>query len=110
MAAQGRRATRLSVQKQEASVKIQEESFGQKVQKKYDMGIDAQLAMAEQISFGVLDGASFLGSADCVAAMEGVVYYGFEVLAYREVYDPRNTMKAVIYAQKLSEQVTLFYA
>lgn len=74
-----------------------------------DTGIDEVLDMAEQFSFGFLDGASFLGSPDCVAAMEGVVFYGFKVAEYRNVYDPRNTMKAVIYGQKLSEQSSLFY-
>ena len=76
---------------------------------KQDTGVDEVLDMAEQFSFGFLDGASFLGSPDCVAAMEGVVFYGFKVAEYREVYNPKNTMKAVIYGQKLSEQSSLFY-
>jgi hypothetical protein len=87
-----------------------EQTYNDKVhQLKQDTGIDEQLALAESFSFGFLDGASFLGSVDCTNSMNGVVFYGFLVLEYRNVYNPSSTMKAVIYSQKLSEQVTLFY-
>lgn len=65
--------------------------------------IDEMLPYVQEFSYGFLDGASFLGSPSCVAAMEGCIYYFFLVLDNRNVYLPSESMKAVIYAQKLSE-------
>ena len=39
----------------------------------------------EDFLFGFLDGASFLGNQQCLSAMEGVIFYGFEIVKYREV-------------------------
>lgn len=37
----------------------------------------------ENFAFGFLDGATFLGSEDCISSMEGIVYYAFKVYQYR---------------------------
>lgn len=76
---------------------------------KGDQGLDATLYDTQEFAYGFLEGASFLGSPDCVTSMEGTVYYGFLVLANRNVYLPSESMKAVIYTQKTSEQISLVY-
>ena len=58
--------------------------------------LEAEFVDLENFLLGYLDGASFLGNSSCTSAMNGVIYYVFEVIKYREVYLPSNTMKAVI--------------
>jgi hypothetical protein len=66
--------------------------------------------MLEKFLTGFLAGSSFVGNEQCTAALSGMIFYGFEVVRNREVYDPRKTMKAVIATQKLTEQQSLFSA
>jgi hypothetical protein len=39
-----------------------------------------------------------------------MIYYGFEVVKYREIYNPSKIMKAGIALQKFQEQQALFSA
>lgn len=63
----------------------------------------------ENFLFGFLSGSTFLGNAQCVSSMNVIIYQAFEIMKYREVYNPAFTMKAVIAAQKLQEGLSLFY-
>ncbi len=69
-----------------------------------------ELDMLEKFLTGFLSGSSFVGNAQCTAALQGMIFYGFEVVRNREVYNPRKTMKAVISTQKFTEQQSLFSA
>jgi hypothetical protein len=55
-----------------------------------------ELDMLEKFLTGFLTGSSFVGNEQCTASLMGMIFYGFEVVRNREVYDPRKTMKAVI--------------
>lgn len=68
------------------------------------------MVMLEDFLTGFIDGSSYSGSADCQAAMDGIIHYGIMVIENREVYNPSQTMKAAIALQKLQEQTSLFYA
>jgi hypothetical protein len=57
--------------------------------------------LLENLIMGILDAATFLGNPKCLGVMSGITYQFFEVVKYREVYNPKNTMKAVIAGQKL---------
>ena len=67
-----------------------------------------ELGMIEDALNGFLAGTSFSGNQKCQAAMQGCIYYAFEVIYNRNVADPAQVMKAVIAAQKLQAQTTLF--
>lgn len=58
---------------------------------------------------GFLSGSSFIGNQDCVNSLNGITYYGLELVQYGKVYNPTNTFKFTIAAQKLTERTTLFY-
>jgi len=66
--------------------------------------------MLEDFLTGFLTGSSFTGNLQCKNALKGAIYYGFEVVKNREIYNPAKIMKATIAAQKLQEQQSLFYA
>jgi len=75
-----------------------------------DMSNDfPELIMLEQFLTGFLKGSAF-GGSQCNAALQGLIYYGFEVIQYREIYLPKNVMKANIAIQKLQEAAGLFSA
>lgn len=69
-----------------------------------------ELIILEQFLTGFLQGSSFAGNGQCNAALQGMIYYGFEVVKYREVYNPTKVMKAGIALQKFQEQQALFSA
>jgi hypothetical protein len=69
-----------------------------------------ELIMLEQFLTGFLQGSSFAGNGQCNAALQGMIYYGFEVVKYREIYNPSKVMKAGIALQKFQEQQALFSA
>ena len=46
---------------------------------------------AYKLAVGFLEGSSFAGNVDCQSALNGIVYYGFEVMQYRQAYNPKNT-------------------
>ena len=76
-----------------------------------DMSNDfPELIMLEQFLTGFLQGSSFAGNSQCNAALQGMIYFGFEVVKYREVYNPTKIMKAGIALQKFQEQQSLFSA
>ena len=66
--------------------------------------------MLEDAINGVLAGSSMVGNSQCQSAMQGLVYYAFEVLKNREIWNPSEIMKATIAVQKLNQQQSLFYA
>lgn len=68
------------------------------------------MEMLEDFLTGFISGSSYSGSAECQSSMEGIIHYGIVLIENREVYDPRQTMKAAIAVQKLQEQTSLFYA
>lgn len=63
----------------------------------------SDLKNLEDFLLGILNGGSFYGDPKCRASMKGIVYYGFEVIENREIYNPSKIMKAAIAAQKLTE-------
>ena len=69
-----------------------------------------QLVIVEDFLNGFIQGMSFQGNAQCEAAMQGMIFYGFELVENRQVYIPSKSMVAVIAYQKLQAQVSLFYA
>jgi hypothetical protein len=69
-----------------------------------------ELIKLEQFLTGFLQGSSFAGNSQCNAALQGMIYYGFEVVKYREIYNPSNIRKAGIALQKFQEQQALFSA
>jgi hypothetical protein len=69
-----------------------------------------ELIILEQFLTGFLKGSSFAGNSQCNAALQGMIYFGFEVVKYREVYNPTKVMKAGIALQKFQEQQALFSA
>ena len=69
-----------------------------------------ELIMLEQFLTGFLKGSSFAGNGQCNAALQGMIYYGFDVVKNREIYNPRKVMKAGIALQKFQEQQALFSA
>ena len=60
--------------------------------------------------YGIINGATFLGSAECTDAMKGCIKYGFQCYDYKEAYLPSNTIKLVISGEKLQENASKFYA
>ena len=72
--------------------------------------ISAQLVILEDFILGFINGSSFSGSVKCQAAMSQVVFYGFQVVSYREVYIPKNIMKAAIAVQNLNQATVIFTA
>ena len=69
-----------------------------------------ELIILEQFLTGFLKGSSFAGNGQCNAALQGMIYYGFDVVKYREIYNPKKIMKAGIALQKFQEQQALFSA
>ena len=69
-----------------------------------------ELIILEQFLTGFLKGSSFAGNGQCNAALQGMIYYGFDVVKYREIYNPSKIMKAGIALQKFQEQQALFSA
>lgn len=69
-----------------------------------------ELDMLEDFLLGFLTGSTFAGSPQCRGAMTGMIFQGFEIVKNREVYNPTKVMKAVIAAQKFTEQQSLFYS
>jgi hypothetical protein len=69
-----------------------------------------ELEMLRDFLTGFLNGSSFAGTLQCNGALTGMIYYGFEIVKYRQVYDPRKVMKATISLQKFQEQQALFSA
>ena len=69
-----------------------------------------ELIIAEDLILGFLKGSSFGGNVECEGSLNNLVYYGFEVVNNREVYNPAKLMKATIAIQKLTEQQAIFYA
>jgi len=69
------------------------------------------LVLAEDFASGFITGSSSLtGSVECSAAMQGIIYYGFDMAENRQVYYPSQSMTFVIAYQKFQEQLSLFYA
>lgn len=68
-----------------------------------------EILLLETAMFGFLKGASFIGNPSCISSMEGIIFYGFEIIKYREVYIPSITMKAIVSAKKFQERISLFY-
>ena len=69
------------------------------------------LVIIEDFLNGFILGSSTLtGSAQCSAAMQGSIYYGFEMAENRQVYKPSQSMTFVIAYQKFQEQTSLFFA
>lgn len=69
-----------------------------------------ELIIIEQFLVGFLEGSSFAGNSQCNAALKGMIYYGFEVVKNREIYNPSKIMKAGIALQKFQEKSALFSA
>lgn len=69
-----------------------------------------ELLMVEDAITGFLNGSSFSGSTQCQSAMQGIVYYVFEIINNIQIYEPSKVMKVVIAFQKLQEKNSLFYA
>lgn len=69
-----------------------------------------ELLMAEDLITGFLKGSSFGGASQCNDAMQMVVFYAFEIVKNRQVYEPSKIMKVGIAFQKLQEKTSLFYA
>jgi|SanBayMetagenome_1026888.scaffolds.fasta_scaffold158435_1 hypothetical protein len=69
-----------------------------------------ELLMLEDAILGFLTGSSFVGSVECKASLNNLVYYGFEIVENREIYNPSKAMKAGIAAQKFTEAQAIFYA
>lgn len=63
-----------------------------------------ELIMVEDFLNGFLQGSSFEGSTQCQDAMQGIVFYGFEIVENRQIYDPSKIMKVVVAFQKLQEK------
>ena len=59
---------------------------------------------------GFINGSSFTGNPQCHAALNGMIYYAFELINHSQVLDPSNTIKAMIDTHKLATQQSLFYA
>jgi hypothetical protein len=54
-----------------------------------DMSEDfPELIMLEQFLTGFLKGSSFAGNSQCNAALQGMIFFGFDVVKNREIYRP----------------------
>ena len=53
---------------------------------------------------------SFSDLSQCKSGLTNIIFFGFEVYKYREVFKPSNTMGAAIAAQKLAESTNTIYA
>lgn len=61
---------------------------------KYKLLADAQneipeLLLVEDFINGFLNGASYEGNTQCKPALQGIVYYAFEIVNNREIYVPK---------------------
>ena len=75
-----------------------------------EVGQDGEIIMMEDFLNGLLKGGSFDSNVKCQAAMQGAVYYGFEIVKNRDITNPSKIMKISIAYQKVQEQGALFYA
>ena len=57
------------------------------------MGNTQEEQQFEEFLYGALDGMSFKESATCFKGLKSTIYYAFEALNYREVYNPKNILK-----------------
>ena len=69
-----------------------------------------ELQMLEDFLTGFLQGTSGSTQSSCQDAMQGIIYYAFQIVDNREIYKPDQVMKAYIAFQKLQEKQALFYA
>ena len=69
-----------------------------------------ELIVAEDFMLGFINGSSFTGNPQCQAAMNGIIYYAFDLINHSQILDPSNTIKALISTQKLATQQSMFYA
>ena len=58
---------------------------------------------------GFVANSSFGGTPECKKAMGGMIYYAFEMLKNRAVYNPSKSVKLVIAFQSYQQQQALFY-
>ena len=70
---------------------------------------DYLFSLIEDFSRGVAETFSGGGGKDCQHAMSGMIYYIFEMINNREVYNPKKSVKLVIAFQSFQQQQALFY-
>ena len=69
-----------------------------------------ELILAEDFAMGFINGSSFTGNPQCQGALNGMVYYAFDLINHSQITNPSNSIKALIATQKLATQQSLFYA
>jgi hypothetical protein len=52
---------------------------------------------------------SFNETVNCKAGLVNTIYYAFEVLQYRQIYVPSNTIKFAVATSKLTEATNTIY-
>lgn len=64
----------------------------------------------EYFLYGLLEGMAFKEKATCYGGLVNVIYQAFEILQYKDVYNPTKTLKFTIATQKFSEASNIVYA
>jgi hypothetical protein len=50
----------------------------------------------EELLYGLLDGMSFKKNEECYSGLVSAIYYAFDALENKDVYNPTKTLKFVI--------------
>lgn len=69
----------------------------------------ADFYVIEDLLTGFIKNSSFGDTIECKSALNGMVYYGFEIIKHREVWRPSNAAKVPIAYDGFSKQQALFY-
>jgi hypothetical protein len=84
-------------------------SHGETVSKR--IGLDQNYQELEAFLKGLLNGMTFSNDGGaCKSGLIEMVDQGFNLLDYREIYIPSNTMKFVISINKLNDATNTVYA
>ena|ERR1700761_4540093 len=75
------------------------------------IGLEAEYVTLESFLKGLLDGMTFSNDGGaCKGGLIDIVDEAFNLLTYREIFIPSNTMKFVISVNKLSDAGNTVYA
>ena len=75
------------------------------------LGLEPEYAFFENFLKGLLRGMTFANdNGACKNGLLGVVEQAFNLMEYREIYNPSNTMKFIISMNKLSDAGNTVYA
>src|SRR5438067_6039634 len=92
-----------------ADISLEAAARGDTVAKR--IGLETEYQVLEQFLKGLLKGMTFSNDGGaCKSGLLEIVDQGFNLLQYREIYKPQNTMKFVLSINKLSDASNTIYA